>query len=120
MGLEALYHIPHPGLIDVLSHTRQLRKQVVGPQHILAVGVKDHHRHGGEKHIAGLGGVGTAGDALHILVKLLLHDLVAPPAHIPHQQGRRHLTGGKQPRRQSGKHQQQQDIQHHIRPHELA
>ena len=36
---------------------------------------------------------------------------------------RRHLTGGKQrrqPRRQSGKHQQQQDIQHHIRPHELA
>ena len=96
VGLEALYHIPHPGLIDVLSHTRQLRKQVVGPQHILAVGVKDHHRHGSKKHIAGLGGVGAAGDALHILVKLLLHDLVAPPAHIPHQQGRRHLTGGKQ------------------------
>ena len=98
VGLKALHHVPHPGLENILPHTRQVREQVVGPKHVIVLGIKDHHGHGGKEHVAVFGGIGTAGYALHILVQLLLHNLTPPATDIPHRQGSGHLADGQSQR----------------------
>ena len=123
VGLKARHHLAHFGLENILPHLWQRSKQVVGPKHILSVGIKDHHGHGGKEHIAVFGGVRSAGNALHILVELLLHHFIAAAADVQHQQGRAHFADGQDRRhlhRHPRKQEQQQYIQHRIGPDEFS
>ena len=123
VGLKVRHHLPHSGLENVVPHLGQPHEQVVGPEYVVAVRVKHHHGRGGKEHIAGLGGVRPAGNALHILMELLLHQLAAAVADIPHQHGRPHLAH-RQDRRHLHRHprkrEQQQHIQHRIGSDEFS
>ena len=102
---------------DLILQAGQVREHIVAPQDLAGGYIEHQHGQRRVEHIAGPGGVHTAGDTVHVLADRGLGHLVAAAAHQNDQKGHQTLRR-RQQRLEGHRHRHKGDeaqaVQRHI------